>query len=88
MTLEEFKAHIFPSIYKTRSGKLVEITGFAFQGHFLDEEDRRYIWDDKMNFIEVQTRHEKDLAKNDLIEMIKGPAIDPDWLGRKAKKSP
>ena len=77
MTLEEIKKRIFPAIYKTRNGRLVEITDFAFQGHFLGEENRRYIWNEQMNFIEVQKRHEQDLTKNDLIEIIKPPGIDP-----------
>ena len=86
MTLEEIKKSLYPAIYKTRDGRLVEITDIAFQGHFLDEPDRRYIWDQKMNFIEVQKRHEKDLTKNDLVELIKDPTTDPDWLRRKGQK--
>lgn len=85
MTLAEFKEKIFPSVYKTRSGKLVKITGFAFQGHFLDEPDGRYIWDDNMNFIETQKRY-GNLVENDLIENIKGPTIDPMSQMRKEKK--
>ena len=82
MTLEEIKKRIFPAIYKTRNGRLVEITDFAFQGHFLGEENRRYIWNEQMNFIEAQTRHEKDLTKNDLIEIIKAPTLDPNRFNK------
>lgn len=91
MTLEEIKKKLFPSVYKTRSGELVEITGFAFIGKFITDDGKsqsqEYIWDEKMNFVRVNRRYQGDDRGADLVDMIKGPAIDPDWQGRKEKKN-
>lgn len=82
MTLVEFKAALFPAVYRARNGKLIEITGFAFTGVILNEDstkgERRYVWDEKMNFIESSRINSNDLTQFDGMELIKGPSLDPN----------
>jgi len=79
MTLKEVMEKIFPAVYKTRSGELVEITGFAFTGSFLNDngerQERRYVWDSEGNFIISALRH-RDPKDNDLMELVRSPAVD------------
>jgi len=80
MTLKEIEKRIFPAIYKTRSGELVEITGLALKGQFLNDDGKKqdlyFVWDSEGNFLQPQKRYptnNNDIEKGDLIELVKGP---------------
>lgn len=87
MTLKEVKKQLFPAIYKTRGGELVEITGFAFIGHFLNNKGKKqdflYTWDEQMNFLKTAIRYQGDDRDADLMEIVKSPGIDPNWALKK-----
>ena len=76
MTITEFKKRLFPCVYKTRDGKLVEINELAFKGVFLDMPDRQYVWDEKMNFFIPTSFYMKDYKNVDLVELVKSPIME------------
>lgn len=78
MTLQEINERLFPCIYKTRNGELVEITGFAFIGNFLnDDETKRgdmvFTWDAEGNYFHPSIRYQKSDRNADLMTLVKSP---------------
>lgn len=74
MTLVQAFAKLFPCTYRTRNGKEVILTGFAFKGYFKEMgPDRSCVWDDKMNLFIPSTIHTIDGKKLDLMELIESP---------------
>lgn len=79
MTLKEVEEALFPCTYKTRNGELVEITGFAFQGHFVNKNsDCQFIWNNNMNFFIPTEMKTRNISLLDLVELVKSPVMDPN----------
>ena len=82
MTLQEIKTKLFPSVYKTKNGQLVELSRFAFIGTFLDEKEGgngpEFVWDDQMNFF-VPARRYGEKGSENLIELIKSPLTEEHY---------
>jgi hypothetical protein len=73
MTLRDIKDKLFPTIYRTRSGAEVEITGFAFIGRPHKGHPLKYIWDENMNCIWAFTDVPEGVEGLDCMELIEEP---------------
>jgi hypothetical protein len=81
MTLQEIEARLFPSVYRMRTGQLVEITGFAFIGVLLNEDNTKqdmiHTWNRKMNFFQLtHILHTNNMEQFDCVELVKCPTDD------------
>lgn len=79
MNLPTLRERLFPCIYKTRAGGLVEILDFAYVGVILNEDnserDLHHIWTLDGNLLIPVGLNTTDPAKFDLVEIVKSPQI-------------
>lgn len=79
MNHSTLRERLFPCIYKTRAGGLVEILDFAYIGVILNEDNTKrelhHIWTLDGNLLIPVGLNTPDSSKFDLMELVKSPQI-------------